>query len=325
MEATVEELSPQEQCAICLEPPPQKDHVIISCGHVFCRICINTWMASQNKGKTSCPLCRKPFVGSRKRPLSSGIDNDERILNEEENSQRRAMIHHRKAILTLERIIGAKRGEVESHRRAMEESGRKLDALLERRRGREPTPTAYRVDEPTHDEEEDEEFPHTITLEMLCDTCSPHILAYDTHRQDYLSKKWRDDAFRSTLNAPIPILCHTCVGKMTLAAMDYWKHKLNHGGDLNRIRAQAQVHAAMWRSRNEKHAPRRLETSRRRVPIILRSGRSISGNQVNPIQFLYNIMVHHVFHTHNECIYILSQNLGPPGDEEAMMKKRRSQ
>ncbi|XP_073488516.1 E3 ubiquitin/ISG15 ligase TRIM25-like [Aquarana catesbeiana] len=51
-------------CSICLEI--YKDPVILSCGHNFCRVCIDRVLDEEGSGGYSCPQCREKF---RDRPV----------------------------------------------------------------------------------------------------------------------------------------------------------------------------------------------------------------------------------------------------------------
>lgn len=52
-------------CAICLNTVREtRSHVPIRCGHLFHSHCINHW---KRQGKSTCPVCRKIFDGSKYR------------------------------------------------------------------------------------------------------------------------------------------------------------------------------------------------------------------------------------------------------------------
>jgi len=49
------------QCAICLNEVRQtRSNIPIRCGHLFHSHCLQNW---KNKGKQTCPICRKIFDG----------------------------------------------------------------------------------------------------------------------------------------------------------------------------------------------------------------------------------------------------------------------
>ena len=49
------------QCAICLNEVRQtRKNVPLRCGHLFHSHCLQNW---KNKGKVTCPVCRKVFDG----------------------------------------------------------------------------------------------------------------------------------------------------------------------------------------------------------------------------------------------------------------------
>jgi hypothetical protein len=50
-------------CSICLnEVRPTRTNPPIRCGHMFHSQCLQEW---KNKGKNTCPVCRKVFDGSQ--------------------------------------------------------------------------------------------------------------------------------------------------------------------------------------------------------------------------------------------------------------------
>ena len=50
------------QCAICLnEVRRSRNNIPIRCGHLFHSHCLQNW---KNRGKQTCPVCRKIFDGS---------------------------------------------------------------------------------------------------------------------------------------------------------------------------------------------------------------------------------------------------------------------
>ena len=51
------------QCAICLnEVRKSRSNTPIRCGHLFHSHCLQNW---KNKGKQTCPICRKIFDGEK--------------------------------------------------------------------------------------------------------------------------------------------------------------------------------------------------------------------------------------------------------------------
>lgn len=44
------------ECPICLTDINDDDKVMTNCEHIYCKECLDKWF---NKGKTSCPNCRK--------------------------------------------------------------------------------------------------------------------------------------------------------------------------------------------------------------------------------------------------------------------------
>jgi hypothetical protein len=46
-------------CSVCFESVPQKNTVLLECGHSFCKKCINTWIIEKSLD-SSCPMCRHP-------------------------------------------------------------------------------------------------------------------------------------------------------------------------------------------------------------------------------------------------------------------------
>ena len=52
-------ISPEFECALCLRL--LLDPVSVSCGHTFCRTCIETSLDH----RSACPLCRQPIVAGR--------------------------------------------------------------------------------------------------------------------------------------------------------------------------------------------------------------------------------------------------------------------
>jgi len=48
--------SEKEPCAVCLEEIDEAEECKNSCGHSFCKACIDNWL---DQGKNQCPLCRQ--------------------------------------------------------------------------------------------------------------------------------------------------------------------------------------------------------------------------------------------------------------------------
>lgn len=48
--------SEKEPCAVCLEEIDEAVECKNSCGHSFCKACIDNWL---DQGKSQCPLCRQ--------------------------------------------------------------------------------------------------------------------------------------------------------------------------------------------------------------------------------------------------------------------------
>lgn len=48
--------SEKEPCAVCLEEINEAEECKNSCGHSFCKACIDNWL---DQGKSQCPLCRQ--------------------------------------------------------------------------------------------------------------------------------------------------------------------------------------------------------------------------------------------------------------------------
>ncbi len=48
--------SEKEPCAVCLEEINESEECKNSCGHSFCKACIDHWL---DQGKSQCPLCRQ--------------------------------------------------------------------------------------------------------------------------------------------------------------------------------------------------------------------------------------------------------------------------
>ena len=50
-------------CIICLNMISE-DHIILNCGHAFCRGCIHNWNMQPRTGLLQCPMCRDPITYS---------------------------------------------------------------------------------------------------------------------------------------------------------------------------------------------------------------------------------------------------------------------
>lgn len=67
----IEEIPSDYICSLCLSLflEPSK----LSCNHIFCRECIESWFIQEKNEKLHCPLCNKEF------DLSQKIDNDSKL------------------------------------------------------------------------------------------------------------------------------------------------------------------------------------------------------------------------------------------------------
>ena len=59
-------------CKICLEAA--NPSIATACGHIYCRECIDTWMASRRSNKR-CPICQRQLKTEEFRELTSGLCN----------------------------------------------------------------------------------------------------------------------------------------------------------------------------------------------------------------------------------------------------------
>ena len=59
-------------CKICLEAA--NPSIATACGHIYCRECIDTWMASRRSNKR-CPICQRQLKTEEFRELTSDLCN----------------------------------------------------------------------------------------------------------------------------------------------------------------------------------------------------------------------------------------------------------
>ena len=76
--------SSSNNCTICFTEISEQDKIIFKCDHFFCNSCIQDWL---NKGKNSCPLCRKEINeyklnGENYRLIIKQINNPNENLRE---------------------------------------------------------------------------------------------------------------------------------------------------------------------------------------------------------------------------------------------------
>jgi len=53
----IQEEQEEYECAICLENEEQKEELILQCGHIFHKECINEWF--RRRQNNDCPCCRE--------------------------------------------------------------------------------------------------------------------------------------------------------------------------------------------------------------------------------------------------------------------------
>lgn len=61
------------KCSICLEYHPIAAQYITKCNHLFCRVCITTWLRDHAK----CPLCRTSLSDDSDSDWTDVSDSDE--------------------------------------------------------------------------------------------------------------------------------------------------------------------------------------------------------------------------------------------------------
>ena len=55
-----------QDCSICLQELLGRDPMVLPCGHVFCRSCVDSQfvrMQAHSDNMDSCPICRRPLFG----------------------------------------------------------------------------------------------------------------------------------------------------------------------------------------------------------------------------------------------------------------------